>query len=113
MPPARCSFFTAGEKEVRTWLIPKGATAQDAAGGIHTDLAKGFVRAETMSCDDLFRLGSEREVKEQNLMHKSTRITLFRTEIFCTFWPTNEPGNPISISFWRIANSLQGDKLYL
>ncbi len=63
-------FFTAGEKEVRTWLIPKGATAQDAAGGIHTDLAKGFVRAETMSCDDLFRLGSEREVKAQNLMRK-------------------------------------------
>ncbi len=63
-------FFTAGEKEVRTWLIPKGATAQDAAGGIHTDLARGFVRAETMSCDDLFRLGSEREVKAQNLLRK-------------------------------------------
>lgn len=63
-------FFTAGEKEVRTWLIPKGATAQDAAGGIHTDLARGFVRAETMTCDDLLRLGSEREVKAQNLMRK-------------------------------------------
>ena len=66
-------FFTAGEKEVRTWLIPKGATAQDAAGGIHTDLARGFVRAETMTCDDLFRLGSEREVKAQNLMRKETK----------------------------------------
>ena len=63
-------FFTAGEKEVRTWMIPQGATAQDAAGGIHTDLARGFVRAETMTCDDLFRLGSEREVKAQNLMRK-------------------------------------------
>ncbi len=63
-------FFTAGEKEVRTWLIPKGATAQDAAGGIHTDLARGFVRAETMTCADLIRLGSEREVKAQNLMRK-------------------------------------------
>ncbi len=63
-------FFTAGEKEVRTWLIPKGATAVDAAGSIHTDLAKGFVRAETMTCDDLFRLGSEREIKANNLMRK-------------------------------------------
>jgi ribosome-binding ATPase YchF (GTP1/OBG family) len=63
-------FFTAGEKEVRTWMISRGATAQDAAGGIHTDLARGFVRAETMTCDDLLRLGSEREVKAQNLMRK-------------------------------------------
>ena len=66
-------FFTAGEKEVRTWMIPKGATAEDAAGSIHTDLARGFVRAETMTCDDLFRLGSEREIKSQNLMRKETK----------------------------------------
>lgn len=63
-------FFTAGEKEVRTWLIRQGATAEDAAAGIHTDLARGFVRAETMTCDDLFRVGSEREIKAQNLMRK-------------------------------------------
>ena len=63
-------FFTAGEKEVRTWLIRQGATAEEAAGGIHTDLARGFVRAETMTCDDLFRLGSERGVKAQNRMRK-------------------------------------------
>jgi GTP-binding protein YchF len=63
-------FFTAGEKEVRTWILRKGGTAEDAAAGIHTDLARGFVRAETMSCDDLFRCGSEREVKAQNLMRK-------------------------------------------
>jgi ribosome-binding ATPase YchF (GTP1/OBG family) len=63
-------FFTAGEKEVRTWMIPKGATAVDAAGSIHTDLANGFVRAETMTCVDLFRLGSERETKAHNLMRK-------------------------------------------
>jgi hypothetical protein len=66
-------FFTAGEKEVRSWLIPVGATAQDAAAGIHTDLARGFVRAETMNCDDLIRLGSEREVKAQNLMRKEPK----------------------------------------
>jgi ribosome-binding ATPase YchF (GTP1/OBG family) len=66
-------FFTAGDKEVRTWLIKKGATAEDAAAGIHTDLARGFVRAETMTCTDLFRLGSEREIKAQNLMRKEQR----------------------------------------
>ncbi len=63
-------FFTAGEKEVRTWILRKGGTAEDAAAGIHTDLARGFVRAETMTCDDLFRVGSEREIKAQNLMRK-------------------------------------------
>jgi ribosome-binding ATPase YchF (GTP1/OBG family) len=61
-------FFTGGPKEVRTWMIPKGATAGDAAASIHTDLERGFVRAEAMNCDDLFRLGSEREVKAQHLM---------------------------------------------
>ncbi len=66
-------FFTAGDKEVRTWMIRKGATAEEAAGGIHTDFAKGFVRAETMSCVDLFRVGSEREIKAQNLMRKEPK----------------------------------------
>jgi len=61
-------FFTAGDKEVRTWMIHKGGTALEAAGNIHTDLARGFIRAETMSCDDLIRLGSEREIKAHNLM---------------------------------------------
>ncbi len=61
-------FFTAGEKEVRTWMIHRGGTAVEAAGNIHTDLARGFIRAETMNCDDLVRLGSEREVKAHNLM---------------------------------------------
>jgi len=65
---AQMLFFTAGEKEVRTWMIPRGATAVDAAGGIHTDLAHGFIRAETMNVDDLIRLGSEREMKAQHLV---------------------------------------------
>lgn len=61
-------FFTAGEKEVRSWLLGRGETALDAAAGIHTDLARGFIRAETMRAEDLIRLGSEREVKAQNLL---------------------------------------------
>ncbi|HEY6563415.1 MAG TPA: DUF933 domain-containing protein, partial [Pirellulaceae bacterium] len=66
-------FFTAGEKEVRTWLIRKGGTALEAADGIHTDLARGFIRAETMSCQDLVRLGSEREVKAHNLLRQEPK----------------------------------------
>ena len=66
-------FFTAGEKEVRTWLIPQGATAVEAADSIHSDMARGFIRAETMSCDDLVRLGSERDVKAENLMRQEPK----------------------------------------
>jgi ribosome-binding ATPase len=70
-------FFTAGEKEVRTWMIRKNGTAVEAAGSIHTDLAQGFIRAEIMTCSDLIRLGSERDVKAHNLMrqeHKEYEI---------------------------------------
>lgn len=63
-------FFTAGEKEVRTWMIHKGGTAVEAAGNIHTDLAKGFIRAEVMTCSDLVRLGSEREIKAHGLLRQ-------------------------------------------
>ena len=63
-------FFTAGEKEVRTWLLPSGGTAVDAAGNIHTDLARGFIRAEVMTSADLIRLGSERAIKAEGLMRQ-------------------------------------------
>lgn len=66
-------FLTAGPKEVRAWLLRKGGTALEAAETIHTDLAKGFIRAEVMSCRDLIRLGSEREVKAQNLVRHEHR----------------------------------------
>jgi GTP-binding protein YchF len=66
-------FFTAGEKEVRSWLFHQGGTAVEAAGGIHTDLARGFIRAETMACADLVRLGSEREMKAAGLMRNEPK----------------------------------------
>lgn len=66
-------FLTAGDKEVRTWMIPSGSTALEAADSIHSDLARGFIRAETMCCEDLIRLGSEREVKQQNLMRQEPK----------------------------------------
>ena len=52
------SFFTVGDDEVRAWTVPEGATALDAAATIHTDLAKGFIRAETVAFTDLAELGS-------------------------------------------------------
>jgi ribosome-binding ATPase YchF (GTP1/OBG family) len=63
-------FFTAGEKEVRSWMIHRGGTAVEAAGNVHTDLARGFIRAEVMTVSDLVRLGSEREIKAHNLLRK-------------------------------------------
>jgi GTP-binding protein YchF len=58
------SFLTAGPDEVRAWPIPAGSTAVDAAGVIHTDLAKGFIRAETVGYDDLVALGSTAEARK-------------------------------------------------
>ena len=58
------SFFTVGEDEVRAWTIPQGATAVEAAGTIHSDLARGFIRAEVVSYQDLIEAGSLREVKK-------------------------------------------------
>ncbi len=57
------SFYTVGEDEVRAWSVRIGATAPEAAGVIHTDLQKGFIRAEVMRYDDLVQLGSEAALK--------------------------------------------------
>ena len=58
------SFLTAGPDEVRAWPIVEGSSAVDAAGVIHTDLAKGFIRAETVAYEDLLELGSMTEAKK-------------------------------------------------
>ena len=58
------SFLTVGPDEVRAWPIPDGTTAVDAAGAIHTDLAKGFIRAETIPYEDLVALGSTAEARK-------------------------------------------------
>jgi len=58
------TYFTAGKNEVRAWEIRKGSTAPEAAGKIHTDFEKGFIRAEVFHFDDIDRLGSESSVKE-------------------------------------------------
>jgi ribosome-binding ATPase len=61
------TFFTCDEKEVHAWLLKRGSNAVDAAGTIHSDLARGFIRADVMAVADLLRLGSEREVKAAGL----------------------------------------------
>lgn len=62
------TYFTAGVKEVRAWTIPVGATAPQAAGVIHTDFQKGFIRAEVIKYDDFVSYGSEAKVKEAGKM---------------------------------------------
>ncbi|MCK6539593.1 MAG: redox-regulated ATPase YchF [Anaerolineales bacterium] len=67
------SFFTVGEDEVRAWETKIGMTAQEAAGEIHTDLQKGFVRAEVVAYDDLISLGSMNEAKAKGRLRLEGR----------------------------------------
>ena len=62
------SFLTAGPKEVRAWTITKGTKAPQAAGKIHTDFERGFIRAEVVAFDDLVREGDRNKVKEKGLL---------------------------------------------
>ena len=62
------TYFTAGVKEVRAWTIPVGATAPQAAGVIHSDFEKGFIRAEVIAYEDYIKYGSEAKVKEAGKM---------------------------------------------
>lgn len=72
------SYLTAGKKETRAWTIPKGATAPEAAGVIHTDFQRGFIAATICSYDDLVRLGSEKAVKEAGLMRTEGKDYVMR-----------------------------------
>ncbi len=62
------TFFTVSEKEVRAWTIPAGSTALEAAGTIHSDMARGFIRAEVIRWDELVRVGSLAEARKQGLL---------------------------------------------
>ncbi len=62
------SFLTAGEKEVRAWTIPQGTRAQTAAGTIHSDIERGFIRAEIVSYDELIAAGSYATAREKGLL---------------------------------------------
>ena len=83
------SFLTAGEPEVRAWTIKKGTKAPAAAGKIHTDIERGFIRAEIVSYDDLIREGSMLAAKEKGLVRSEGKeyimqdgdIVLFRFNV--------------------------------
>jgi GTP-binding protein YchF len=64
------SFFTAGEDECRAWTLRSGATAVDAAGAIHSDLARGFIRAQVIGFDDLIACGSMAEARSRGLLRQ-------------------------------------------
>ena len=83
------SFLTAGEQEVRAWTIKKGTKAPEAAGKIHSDIERGFIRAEIVSYDDLTREGSMNAAKEKGLVRSEGKdyvmqegdIVLFRFNV--------------------------------
>ena len=64
------SFLTAGEPEVRAWTIKKGTKAPKAAGKIHSDIERGFIKAEIVSYDDLIREGTMVAAKEKGLVRQ-------------------------------------------
>lgn len=83
------SFLTAGEQEVRAWTVINGTKAPQAAGKIHSDFERGFIRAEVVAYDDLVRLGSMAAAKEQGLVRSEGKdyvmhdgdVTLFRFNV--------------------------------
>ncbi len=70
------TFFTAGEKEVRAWTVTNGATAPNAAGRIHTDFERGFIRAEVTAYDDFIACNGEQGAKEAGKFRLKARNTL-------------------------------------
>ena len=83
------SYLTAGPKEVRAWTITKGTKAPQAAGKIHSDFERGFIRAEIVAYDDLIREGNMNAVKEKGLLRSEGKeyviedgdVVLFRFNV--------------------------------
>ena len=76
------TFFTVGQMEIRAWTIKTGMTAPQAAGVIHSDLERGFIRAEVMKYNDFVTLGSEHACKKQVNSILKVRIMLLKMAIF-------------------------------
>ncbi len=81
----RQSYFTAGPQEVRAWEIPVGATAPQAAGVIHTDFEKKFIRAEVYGVDDLVALKTEQAIKAAGKMRSEGKAYVMRDGDVCNF----------------------------
>ena len=72
------AFFTGNDNEVRSWTVRRGATAGKAAGGIHSDFERGFIRAEVIGADDLLECGSTREARSRGLLRSEGRNYVVR-----------------------------------
>jgi GTP-binding protein YchF len=79
------SYFTAGEKEVRAWTVPVGAAAPEAAGVIHTDFEKGFIRAEIYSLEDLEQYHSEKEIRAHGKLRVEGKDYVIQDGDICHF----------------------------
>jgi GTP-binding protein YchF len=79
------SFYTAGPKEIRAWTIPIGATAPQAAGVIHSDFERGFIRVEVYSVDDLEKYGSEKAIKDAGKMRLEGKSYIMQDSDVCHF----------------------------
>lgn len=79
------SYFTAGEKEVRAWTVPIGASAPEAAGVIHTDFQRGFIRAEVYSLEDLENLESEKAIRQAGKMRVEGKNYVMQDGDICHF----------------------------
>jgi GTP-binding protein YchF len=79
------SFYTAGDKENRAWTIRKGSTAPQAAGAIHTDFERGFIRAEVYAVSDLAELKSEKAIKEAGKLRVEGKSYVLRDGDVCHF----------------------------
>ncbi len=79
------SFYTAGEKETRAWTVRSGATAVEAAGAIHSDIQRGFIRAEIYSVAELAQFKSEKAIKEAGKMRVEGKGYVMRDEDVCHF----------------------------
>lgn len=79
------SFFTAGDKEIRAWTIPAGATAPQAAGAIHSDFERGFIRCETYSVDDLDQYGTEKAIRDAGKLRVEGKSYVMRDSDVCHF----------------------------
>ncbi len=79
------TYFTAGEKEVRAWTFKEGSTAPQAAGVIHTDFERGFIKAEVYHCEDLFKFGSEQGIKDAGKLRIEGKEYIVKDGDVCHF----------------------------
>ena len=79
------SYFTAGEKEVRAWTVPIGATAPQGAGVIHSDFERGFIRCEVFSLEDLEKYGTEKEIRLAGKLRTEGKTYTMKDGDICHF----------------------------